>query len=277
MASTSQDKTRSDGAVRDPLWLWLSGLAIIVILGAGLVVYRYFGPSLADLTGTAARPTTSMEPVALDVGGERFVAAKAYILFPRDRTDGERAQVTFAGVLPGLEPYGDGTRIAFRAPGHRVSDVVYLWLQDEASPETGILHRLFTPDGPALSSGLLPGIPRSGDTRAMDAYRDVDIFFAAPGEGESEGKSEGVGEGGGESEGEGEIILRCDKPQPVPDTRTFSRPYCRFEGAFVEGVRFGYRFDRGHLDDWRSVHIQARTLMERFHAGPVSASQAPDA
>lgn len=241
-----------DSAQRESTWGTPLRILLIVLVFATGFLYYYFGPSLNELQGNRPEASAVTTPVAIIIGGQKFVIPENFTQFPRARRGGVRENVALYAMLPDFKPYTIANELTFESNEHD-SPVVHFQLESVRSPfdEDARIDRVYMPSvqdtqGERALYGLTHYQFLDGS-----GYQDQDLYI-------------------GNDELGRRAALTCGKN---PDDILPSS--CRRHTWLTNKVMLSYRFKRSRLRDWKSIDKGLRDLALKFlHEDSLNAAEA---
>lgn len=230
-----------DSAQRESTWGTPLRILLIVLVFASGFIYYYFGPSLNELQGNRPEASAVTTPVALVIGGQKFVIPENFTQFPRARRGGARENVALYAMLPDFKPYTITNEVTFES-NEPDSPIVHFQLESVRSPfnEDDRIDRVYmTSVHDTQGERALYGLTHY---KFLDGsgYQDQDLYI-------------------GNDELGRRAALTCGKNLDgiLPSS-------CRRHTWLTDKVMLNYRFKRSRLRDWKDIDTGVRQLALGF-------------
>jgi hypothetical protein len=230
-----------DDAKRESTWGTPLRILLIVFVFAFGFLYYYFGPSLNELQGNRPEASAVTTPVAIIIGGQKFVIPENFTQFPRARRGGARENVALYAMLPGYKPYTLANELTFES-NEPDSPIIHFQLESIRSPfdEEDRIKRVY-----------LPSVADTKGERALyglthyqfldgSGYQDHDLYIGLDALGHR-------------------AALTCGK-----NVQNILPSSCRRHTWLTNKVMLNYRFKRSRLKDWKEIDSGVRELALSF-------------
>jgi hypothetical protein len=221
-------------------WLIPLGVFFVTACLSALLLAYYFAPASPDDAQEQAAPTDATRLIALSLGATPFRIPANYIAMASARRGGNLNELALIALLPDLHGYTLDAAPDLTANGAdlRVINIV-LKNGQTVLPEQERLDRIYMaqvddPKGKAGPYGL-----KQYAFRADSGYHDQDLFVGIT--------------------NTGPAVLLCTKLAP-----DVVAPSCLRDMPLAGGLSLSYRFQRGHLAEWRKTDSDIRARIMQF-------------
>jgi hypothetical protein len=228
---------------RSGWWIPLGVFLVIVVLSLLFLLY-YLAPTPPPLFSEQESPTSSTEPVTLEIGGLKLRVPQNYLRYDSARMGGRRREIALFAMLPDLSGWSNWDAQTFVDDGPR-SRLVRMEIREDPSSlgEAEKLRRIYlayvADPKPAPDQFELQHYAFRGES----GYHNQDLFVGPT--------------------PRGPAVMRCERITPEN-----ASPNCYREMPLPKGAELTYRFKRSKLNHWREIDEAANRLMAEFEKPP---------
>jgi hypothetical protein len=225
-------------------WLIPLGVLAVISVLSILILAYYLIPSAPPLFTEQVSPTSSTDPVAIEIGGVKLWVPENYLQYDSARRGGHRREVALWSILPDLSGWSNWNSGSFSDTGPN-SRIVIITIRDQQVnvSEADRLKRIYMayvvdPKGTPGPFGL-----RQYTFSRDSGYRAEDLL---------------VGD-----TPKGPMVLRCVRLGP-----DVTNPSCLRDMLIGKNVGLSYRFKRSKLSHWREIGEAVDGLVATFKTPP---------